>query len=33
MIAPIGGSYDAEATDATPGREHSLALLAGELLG
>jgi luciferase family oxidoreductase group 1 len=32
MISPIGGSYDAEPADATPGREQTLELLAGELL-
>ncbi|MBM7832970.1 luciferase family oxidoreductase group 1 [Agromyces cerinus] len=32
MLAPIGGSYDGEALDATPGREQTLELLANELL-
>ena len=32
MISPIGGSYDAEPADATPGREQTLELLARELL-
>ena len=32
MISPIGGSYDAEPVDATPGREQTLELLARELL-
>jgi luciferase family oxidoreductase group 1 len=31
MIAPIGGSHASEATDASPGREQTLELLAGEL--
>jgi luciferase family oxidoreductase group 1 len=33
MVAPIAGSSEAEPTDAAPGREQTLALLAGELLG
>ena len=33
LIAAIAGSYDAEPTDAAPGREQTLELLAGELLG
>ena len=33
MVAPIAGSYDCEPTDAAPGREQTLELLAGELLG
>ena len=28
MLAPIGGSYDGEPADATPGREQTLELLA-----
>ena len=31
MVAPIAGSYEAEPTDAAPGREQTLELLAGEL--
>ncbi|GAA1758306.1 LLM class flavin-dependent oxidoreductase [Agromyces humatus] len=31
MVSPIGGSYDGEPTDATPGREQTLELLAAEL--
>ena len=31
MVSPIAGSHDAEAVDATPGREQTLELLAGEL--
>ncbi|UOQ87954.1 LLM class flavin-dependent oxidoreductase [Agromyces endophyticus] len=31
MIAPIGGSYAVEPSDATPGREQTLELLAGAL--
>ena len=31
MVAPIAGSYDAEPTDAAPGREQTLELLAGEV--
>ena len=30
MISPIAGSYEAEATDAAPGREQTLELLAAE---
>jgi hypothetical protein len=33
MVAPIAGSYGHEPTDAAPGREQTLELLAGELLG
>ena len=33
MVAPIAGSLESEPTDATPGREQTLELLAGELLG
>ena len=32
MLAPIGGSYEGEPLDATPGREQTLELLANELL-
>lgn len=32
MVSPIAGSFEAEAVDAAPGREQTLALLAGELL-
>ena len=28
MVSPIGGSYEAEPTDASPGREQTLELLA-----
>jgi len=33
MVAPIAGSFESEPTDAAPGREQTLELLAGELLG
>jgi luciferase family oxidoreductase group 1 len=33
MVSPIGGSHDSEPTDAAPGRERTLELLAGEVLG
>ena len=33
MVAPIAGSHEHEPTDAAPGREQTLELLAGELLG
>jgi luciferase family oxidoreductase group 1 len=33
MVAPIAGSFESEATDAAPGREQTLELLARELLG
>ncbi len=33
MVAPIAGSRESEPADATPGREQTLELLAGELLG
>ena len=32
MVAPIAGSFESEPTDAAPGRERTLELLAGELL-
>ncbi|WP_448811315.1 LLM class flavin-dependent oxidoreductase [Agromyces bauzanensis] len=32
MVAPIAGSHEGEPTDAAPGREQTLELLAGELL-
>ena len=31
MVSPIAGAYEAEPTDAAPGREQTLELLAGEL--
>ncbi|WP_217423987.1 hypothetical protein [Agromyces sp. Marseille-P2726] len=31
MVSPIAGSYESEPTDAAPGREQTLELLAGEL--
>ena len=33
MVAPIAGSHESEPTVAAPGREQTLELLAGELLG
>ena len=31
MVSPIGGSYEHEPADATPGREQTLELLAAEI--
>ncbi|WP_353807761.1 LLM class flavin-dependent oxidoreductase [Agromyces sp. SYSU T00194] len=33
MVSPVAGAYDDEPADAAPGRERTLELLAGELLG
>ena len=33
MVSPIGGSYEHEPADATPGREQTLELLAAEVAG
>ena len=32
MVSPIAGSHESEPTDAAPGREQTLTLLAGQLL-